>query len=167
FFRLTQEPPATPLITVSQESLNLDGTTESFAERGVVELVGSLTSGSPWYFNFSWNDTWQVQNVPVLPEGSNDVAIREFEFLLGSNGVPVFLGNLGFTLTTNPVSQMPPSTNEEPVFGFPVVARSGIQGEPLIYFPGNPLIGVTNLALTNLNSAVASWGARFPNREQD
>jgi hypothetical protein len=159
FYRLAEKAPTEPQAEFNQVSMELDGVTLPFTDWGQLALRLPL-SNAVRYVNLAVNGNWVIQNVPILSGLSGGVADQVcLNFPLGSNGVPVFTANTGFTVTSNVVAVLPPPTNVTS-FGIAThILASGEREVRLAYRPAQPLVGGPVLRTAQAKPS-------FPNREQ-
>lgn len=134
WFRFLQDDkafivPGKPRLEFSQLDFELDSGVIPDSEWGDVALS---QSGSPnlQYFNLTVNGSWQVQNVPVLPDQGVGVwQTVHMQFDLGvPRGNDVANIDYGYSLTLAPLASAPATTATAVVDPKSIVAASGIQG---------------------------------------
>jgi len=130
-------------VDFSQLSFDLEGTSIPNTEWGAANLT--YTGADPiLYFNLTVNNSWQVQNVPVLSrEGAGVDQTGVFAFDLGvPRGTSVSSLTYAFTLTPSIQSSMPLGASVAPVVSalltsFPDVAEEAVPA----LAPAEPLVG--------------------------
>jgi hypothetical protein len=160
FFRLMDDPPTSPELTISQMDMILgNGLFLQDSERGQATLRYMGSVSIPYVT--VWHDGVPVvTDAPVLsPNGAGTTHSMVFTFPLGSSGSQITSGQFAFR-----IAEMPGDTTVPPMTTQPV-GRSGINIRPGETAAGLPCWSPLQLS----GSAVQSWASNpsdFPLHEQ-
>lgn len=152
-------------VRFSQLDINLGGTSYQYTDWGSVDFNFS-GQGSIYYFNLSVNDSWQVQNIPVLSHAGAGVnQTMTYYFSLGNAlGTQVATVNYGYSFSATPLVAAPTSGTTGSVGTGSFAMWPGLYEDPIS-------IGELDLQVAQplVGSEVAGTGKHaisgFPNQE--
>jgi hypothetical protein len=166
FFRLGPAIPMQPMVEVAQVGIDNGVIDEANTGTGAAVLTFAPTTELT-FFNFTWSNSWVIQNIPVLAANGTGAAHSiVFHFPLSVSNAPVMFGKGGFTVSTTPVTNPPAGSNDFIVARYEQYFRSGISNVPLAYTPAQPLVGFTNRSVPTPQITYAFTKPNFPNIEQ-
>jgi hypothetical protein len=143
-----------------QMNFDLDGTVYNNTEWGAAD-VSFTGQFAPQYINIAVNDSWQVQNMPLIaPDGAGAATTIRYYFDLGvARGTPVSSLHYSYSISSSPISSVPVGATAATVSPGQYTFYSGIQGEV-----GSGLAAVGPLIGSQIQNSACNPG--FPLLEQ-